>query len=69
MEELVHDDKFVMPASAWQVVEGVFKGDNGEWICGFSKGGSCSAYVAELRGVFEGLKLARLVVTVKWSFT
>jgi ribonuclease HI len=39
---------------------GVFRGDKGEWICGFSKGlGSCSAYVAELWGVFEGLKLAR----------
>jgi len=33
----------------------------GEWICGFSKGlGACSAYVAELWGVFGGLKLARL---------
>jgi ribonuclease HI len=38
----------------------VFRGDKGEWVCGFSKGlGSCSAYVAELWGVFEGLKLAR----------
>jgi len=40
---------------------GVFRGENGHWICGFSKGlGACSAYVAELWGVFEGLKLARL---------
>jgi len=38
---------------------GVFRGDNGEWICGFSKGlGSCGVYVVELWGVFEGLKLA-----------
>jgi hypothetical protein len=38
---------------------GVPRGDSGEWICGFSKGlGVCSAYVAELWGVFEGLKLA-----------
>jgi ribonuclease HI len=38
---------------------GVLRGNNGEWICGFSKGlGACSAYVAELWGVFEGLKLA-----------
>ena len=37
----------------------VLRGNNGEWICGFSKGlGACSAYVAELWGVFEGLKLA-----------
>jgi ribonuclease HI len=40
---------------------GVFRGKNGKWICDFSKAlGACSAYVAELWGVFEGLKLARL---------
>ena len=36
------------------------QGDNVEWICGFSNGlGSCDAYVAELWGAFEGLKLVR----------
>jgi hypothetical protein len=39
---------------------GVLRGENGECICGFSKGlGSCDSYVAELWGAFEGLKLAR----------
>jgi ribonuclease HI len=39
---------------------GVLQGENGECICGFSKGlGSCDSYVAELWGAFEGLKLAR----------
>jgi len=36
------------------------RGGDGEWICGFSKCiGVCSAYVAELWGVFYRLKLAR----------
>jgi len=35
------------------------QGEDGEWICGFSKCiGICSAYVAELWRVFEGLTLA-----------
>jgi len=39
---------------------GVLRDDNGKWICGFSKWlGVCSAYVAELWGVLEGLKMAR----------
>ena len=38
---------------------GVLRDDNGKWICGFSKWlGVCSAYVAELWGVMEGLKMA-----------
>ncbi|CAJ2661468.1 unnamed protein product [Trifolium pratense] len=40
---------------------GVLRGNNVEWIFGFSKNiGICSAYVAELWGVLECLKLARL---------
>ncbi|MCH87362.1 ribonuclease H protein [Trifolium medium] len=39
---------------------GVLRGEHGEWISGFSKNLEvCSAYVAELWGVFEGLKIAR----------
>ena len=39
---------------------GVLRGENGEWICGSSKGlGSCDAYIAELWGVFDSLKLVR----------
>jgi hypothetical protein len=39
---------------------GVFRVEDGAWICGFSKGlGVCSPYVAELWRVVEGLKLAR----------
>ena len=39
---------------------GVVRGENEEWICGFSKGsGSCDSYVAELWGAFEGLKFFR----------
>ncbi|MCI66699.1 ribonuclease H protein, partial [Trifolium medium] len=39
---------------------GLIKGSEGEWLGGFAKSlGSCHAFVAELWGVFEGLKLAR----------
>jgi ribonuclease HI len=38
----------------------VSRGKNGKWICVFLKRlGVCSAYVAELLGVFESLNLAR----------
>ncbi|MCH79931.1 ribonuclease H protein, partial [Trifolium medium] len=38
---------------------GVIRGNQGEWLGGFVKGvGSCSAFVAELWGVLEGLCLA-----------
>jgi ribonuclease HI len=38
---------------------GVIRGSHGEWLGGFAKGvGLCSAFVAELWGVFEGLSLA-----------
>jgi hypothetical protein len=39
---------------------GLIRGSGGgEWLGGFSKfAGSCSAYIAELWGVFEGLKYA-----------
>jgi ribonuclease HI len=37
---------------------GVVRGSHGEWLGGFAKGiGLCSAFVAELWGVYEGLKL------------
>jgi ribonuclease HI len=37
---------------------GVIRGSHGEWLGGFAKGiGLCSAFVAELWGVYEGLKL------------
>jgi ribonuclease HI len=39
---------------------GVIRGGQGEWLGGFAKGvGDCSAFVAELWGVFEGLQYAR----------
>jgi ribonuclease HI len=39
---------------------GLIRGENKEWLGGFSKYiGQCSAFVAELWGVFEGLKLAQ----------
>jgi ribonuclease HI len=39
--------------------EGVIRGSHGEWLGGFAKGvGLCSAFVAELWGVFEGVSLA-----------
>ncbi|MCI05125.1 ribonuclease H protein [Trifolium medium] len=39
---------------------GVIKGSAGEWLGGFSKFiGNINAYVAELWGVLEGLKIAR----------
>ncbi|PNY12120.1 3-ketoacyl-CoA synthase, partial [Trifolium pratense] len=39
---------------------GMIKGEDGSWICGFTKGvGVCSAYVAELWGVLEALQIAR----------
>ncbi|CAJ2675557.1 unnamed protein product [Trifolium pratense] len=39
---------------------GVIRGSQGEWLGGFAKGvGSCSAFVAELLGVYEGLSYAR----------
>ncbi|PNX61822.1 ribonuclease H, partial [Trifolium pratense] len=39
---------------------GVIRGSQGEWLGGFAKGvGTCSAFVAELWGVFEGLTYAR----------
>jgi ribonuclease HI len=39
---------------------GVIRGSHGEWIGGFAKYlGVCSAYVAELCGVLEGLTYAR----------
>jgi ribonuclease HI len=41
------------------------RGSDGEWMRGFArKFGICSAYVVELWGVFEGLRLVR-----KLSFT
>jgi ribonuclease HI len=39
---------------------GIIRGSHGEWLGGFAKGvGTCSAFVAELWGVFEGLKFAK----------
>jgi ribonuclease HI len=39
---------------------GVIRGTQGEWIRGFAKNiGWCNAFVAELWGVYEGLKCAR----------
>ena len=39
---------------------GVIRGGQGEWLGGFAKGvGDCSAFVAELWGMFEGLVYAR----------
>jgi ribonuclease HI len=39
---------------------GVIRGSQGEWFGGFAKGvGDCSAFVAELWRVFEGLEYAR----------
>jgi ribonuclease HI len=39
---------------------GIIRGNQGEWLGGFAKGvGDCSAFVAELWGVFEGLSLAK----------
>jgi ribonuclease HI len=39
---------------------GIIRGSDGEWLGGFAKKlGICSAYVAELWGVYEGLRLAR----------
>jgi ribonuclease HI len=39
---------------------GVIRGCDGEWIGGFAKGvGLCSAFMAELWGVLEGLKYVR----------
>ncbi|MCH98601.1 ribonuclease H protein, partial [Trifolium medium] len=39
---------------------GVLRGSHGEWIGGFAKRlGVCGAYVAELRGLYEGLLYAR----------
>jgi ribonuclease HI len=36
---------------------GVIRGNQGEWLGGFAKGvGLCSAFVAELWGVYEGLR-------------
>jgi ribonuclease HI len=36
---------------------GVIRGSHGEWLGGFAKGvGDCSAFVAELWGVYEGLR-------------
>jgi ribonuclease HI len=41
---------------------GVIRGSQGEWLGGFAKGiGLCSAFIAELWGVFEGLKLAYML--------
>jgi ribonuclease HI len=38
---------------------GVIRGIHGEWLGGFAKGvGLCSAFVAELWGVYEGLRQA-----------
>ncbi|KAK2430741.1 Polynucleotidyl transferase, ribonuclease H superfamily protein [Trifolium repens] len=40
---------------------GLIRGETKEWLGGFSKFiGLCSAFVAELWGVFEGLKLAQI---------
>jgi ribonuclease HI len=39
---------------------GIIRGNQGEWLGGFAKGvGVCSAFVAELWGVLEGLQYAR----------
>ncbi|GAU44140.1 hypothetical protein TSUD_188010 [Trifolium subterraneum] len=39
---------------------GIIRGNHGEWLGGFAKViGECSAFIAELWGVFEGLTLAR----------
>jgi ribonuclease HI len=39
---------------------GLLRNSNGQWLGGFSRHlGRCSAYIAELWGVFEGLRLAR----------
>jgi ribonuclease HI len=39
----------------------LIRGENKEWLGGFSKFiGLCSAFVAELWGVFEGLELAQI---------
>jgi ribonuclease HI len=38
---------------------GLLHNSNGQWICGFSRHiGMCSAYLAELWGVIDGLRLA-----------
>ncbi|MCI23311.1 ribonuclease H protein, partial [Trifolium medium] len=39
---------------------GIIRDSDGHWIGSFAKSlGTCSAYVAELWGIFEGLKYAR----------
>lgn len=39
---------------------GIIRGSDGEWIGGYAKfSGDCSAFVAELWGVLEGLRYAR----------
>jgi ribonuclease HI len=39
---------------------GLFRGSHSQWLGGFAKSiGHCSAFIAELWGVFEGLKYAR----------
>ncbi|MCI88056.1 ribonuclease H protein, partial [Trifolium medium] len=39
---------------------GVIRGNQGEWLGDFVKGvGYCNAFVAELWGVLEGLRLAQ----------
>ncbi|GAU38238.1 hypothetical protein TSUD_145930 [Trifolium subterraneum] len=38
---------------------GVVRDNSGKWVCGFAKVlGSCSAYVAELWGIYEEIKIA-----------
>jgi ribonuclease HI len=39
---------------------GVIRDGSGNWVCGFAKAlGTCSAFVAELWGILEGMKLAK----------
>jgi ribonuclease HI len=58
------DEGFVRPSRPFPVNQvagcgGVLRGSHGEWLGGFAKGiGLCSAFVAELWGVYEGLSLA-----------
>ncbi|GAU11214.1 hypothetical protein TSUD_342040 [Trifolium subterraneum] len=57
-----HDDQRAWIASRGSVVAscgGILRNSNGQWLGGFSKNlGRCNAYLAELWGVYEGLRLA-----------
>jgi ribonuclease HI len=44
----------------WAGCGGIIRGSDGEWLGGFAKNlGRCSAFVAELWGVYEGLSYVR----------